>query len=349
MAPKYQQIYQELVDRIRSGSYQLGEQLPTCRELAAKCEVSYITASKALNLLAQNNYVDLDHGRGSFVRWREAGSFPTRRRITLYAPPVRHPFCDLFLEEGARLLRERGWEVRTARPDSIDALLEQVRDVESYSMVFGYWWTEYADMVALCAAGRERLVMVNERYERFGISSSCVDNSQVMQLAMGHLRGRGYRKIGLLCSTLAHGDEMEYAAVWQSFSSPEDGRRYLLDLHWQGDGSMQQRQETALTEWDRSGLLGELDALIVTDDSKALTLANHCFDRKRRIPEDLALVAVNNSELTAQVRPRLTVIDTALAGQIAHGVEMLEEKVSGNTSGLVLRLCRPQLIVRESS
>ncbi|MFA6814932.1 MAG: GntR family transcriptional regulator [Lentisphaeria bacterium] len=354
MVPKYQKIKEELAQTIISGTYSIGEQLPTCRELAAKWNVSYVTASKAIKQLAEEDYVDLNHGQGIFVRWREDGVFPTERKIHIFTPSTSHPNMRIFIDTAVCELEKLNWEVELVTTDSLEQVIELVRDQSSYSLMFGFQLTRYEDISALCSAGRERLVMVAERYERFGISSSCVDSSQVIRLAMKHLLTLGRCKVALLCSNLQHADETEYAAVWRNLyeiSNPDaqNIESLLFNLNLSQFETPKDSLVRLLKEKYNSGILHEIDAIISTDDEKAVITSSFCYDHKLSVPEDIALVAVNDSGLAEIVRPRLTTIDTALPVQIKNAIRILESKVSGNYDGISLRCVEPQLIQREST
>jgi GntR family transcriptional regulator of arabinose operon len=354
MTPKYQQIKKELAQTIISGSYKVGEQLPTCRELASRWNVSYVTASKAIKQLAEENYVDLNHGQGIFVRWRKDGMFPTERKIRVFSSNTSHPSMRFFIDTTVSQLEKLNWQVELITEASLKKVIELVRDKSYYSLMFGFCLSRYEDISALCSAGRERLVVLGERYERFGISSSCVDSSQVIRLAMKHLLAGDRRKIALLCSNITHADEAEYAAVWRSlYETANPDADYVEPFLFNLDLAQFESPKSSLNELLKekldSGVLNQVDAIISTDDEKAVIASSFCFDNNIIVPDDIALIAVNDSGLAEIVRPRLTTINTELAGQIKNAVRILESKVSGNYDGVPLRCVEPQLIQREST
>ena len=63
----YERIYGDLLAKIQSGDYQPGDRLPSEKELAELYGVSRITAKKAMDMLAKENQINREPGRGSFV------------------------------------------------------------------------------------------------------------------------------------------------------------------------------------------------------------------------------------------------------------------------------------------
>ena len=63
----YKKIYDDLLSDIKSGAYDDGARMPSEKELAEQYGVSRITSKKALEMLAERQYVFRQPGRGTFV------------------------------------------------------------------------------------------------------------------------------------------------------------------------------------------------------------------------------------------------------------------------------------------
>jgi GntR family histidine utilization transcriptional repressor len=72
--PRYQQIKDFIVDAIHQGTYLSGSKIPTEIELAARFEVSRMTANKAIRDLVQDNLLVRYAGLGTFVTAAKAES-----------------------------------------------------------------------------------------------------------------------------------------------------------------------------------------------------------------------------------------------------------------------------------
>ncbi|WP_071458487.1 trehalose operon repressor [Bacillus massilinigeriensis] len=76
MTNKYLTIYNDIVDRIKTEHIQPGTLLPSEHELTEQFSTSRETIRKALNLLAQNGYIQKVRGKGSIVIDTSKFDFP---------------------------------------------------------------------------------------------------------------------------------------------------------------------------------------------------------------------------------------------------------------------------------
>ncbi len=73
---KYQMIYQDLLNKIKSGEIEANTYLPSENELMKQYDASRDTIRKALNLLLQNGYIQKNKGKGSLVLDVDRIAFP---------------------------------------------------------------------------------------------------------------------------------------------------------------------------------------------------------------------------------------------------------------------------------
>ena len=78
--PKYAQVVDEIKRRIEVGDYPPGSLLPSEHQLVQDFGVSRPTIVKALSALRQENWIETQQGRGSFVRGRPALAQAERTR-----------------------------------------------------------------------------------------------------------------------------------------------------------------------------------------------------------------------------------------------------------------------------
>lgn len=72
--PMYEQIKTQVRSAVYAGDLQVGEQLPSLRQLAADLRVSLMTITRAYNDLVAERLVINEHGRGFLVAAVDAAS-----------------------------------------------------------------------------------------------------------------------------------------------------------------------------------------------------------------------------------------------------------------------------------
>ncbi len=65
--PIWLQLRNRLIYLITSGHYQVGEKLPTMREMAVELGINYNTVSKVYQDIERDGYIVSKRGRGTFV------------------------------------------------------------------------------------------------------------------------------------------------------------------------------------------------------------------------------------------------------------------------------------------
>jgi GntR family transcriptional regulator len=105
--PPYLQIVQQVRQALRMGVLQVGDQLPTVREVVAAVAVNPNTVLKAYRDLEREGLVEARAGQGTFVRGRPAGP-----------PPGTHSRLGRSLAGWVREAREAGLD-----DEAIESLL----------------------------------------------------------------------------------------------------------------------------------------------------------------------------------------------------------------------------------
>ncbi len=105
--PPYLQIVQQVRQALRMGVLNVGDQLPTVREVVAAVAINPNTVLKAYRDLEREGLVEARAGQGTFVRGLPAGP-----------PPGTHSRLGASLEHWVREAREAGLD-----DESIESLL----------------------------------------------------------------------------------------------------------------------------------------------------------------------------------------------------------------------------------
>ena len=91
--PKYLRISRYLTEAVESGRFAVDDALPAQRDLAAYFNVTLMTVRQALNVLAEEGLLRVEHGRGTFVA-RSAQPLPLDG-LSSFADQMRRAGRDL--------------------------------------------------------------------------------------------------------------------------------------------------------------------------------------------------------------------------------------------------------------
>lgn len=92
----------------------------------------------------------------------------------------------------------------------------------------------------------------------------------------------------------------------------------------------------------------EADGIIYSDDALAAVGMRALLDMNRRIPEDVAVIGVNNSFFAELCTPRLTSLDNMLYDQSLTAVRTLRTVLAGEHANRRVMICS-EIIEREST
>jgi GntR family transcriptional regulator len=108
VVPPYLQIVQQVRQALRMGVLDVGDKLPTVREVVAATTINPNTALKAYRELERDGLIEARAGHGTFVRRRLPGP-----------PPGTHSRLGRSLAKWVREAREAGLD-----DESMDSLLQ---------------------------------------------------------------------------------------------------------------------------------------------------------------------------------------------------------------------------------
>ncbi len=126
--PKYYQVYASLGARIHAGEFAPGDALPAERQLSADYGVSRITVIKAKDLLARDNLITHQQGRGSFVMDQsEPGCGSEVCRVAFCLPTFADSYLAEILVGVARIAMQRDVQLEIVGVDVEDDEATRVR------------------------------------------------------------------------------------------------------------------------------------------------------------------------------------------------------------------------------
>lgn len=180
-----------------------------------------------------------------------------------------------------------------------------------------------------------------------------IDNHAIGCLATEHLLAGGARRLGIVTGPVD----------WWEAQQRQQGWREAVEAH----GLAVEDRLVVAGDWQaKSGEQGlyqllaqgsDLDAVFASNDQMALGVLHAAHRLGRRVPEDLAVVGVDNIPESAHFWPPLTSVRQRLREAGALAVQEIDQLIQKskqpgrgqNGTPLNLALLQPELIVRESS
>ena len=352
--PLYQQVAADIRRRVVSGELPIGAQLPPHRELATRYDVSLITINKALSGLVSEGVLYSRVGRGTFVALRPPAHEPRPTRLLGFVlRDLTSPFFSLVAHAAQQRADERGCGLLFAssfnRLDREEEQLQRFRDLNISGLIIASMSRTYriSDPIRRLHDAGVPYVMVSYTHGE-DVPFIGLDLHQAGYIATEHLIAHGRRRIAFV------GDRFG-SILYEVRGS---GYRRALARHGLPIESELQFEYPMEGEWNdyRSGYaLGERiaalpkkpDGMFVFNDLGALGIMDALLDRGIRVPEDVAIVGLDDIELAARARVPLTTVrqPTDLIG--AAAVESVLARLGG-AAPPVRQLFEPHLVVRQS-
>lgn len=180
-----------------------------------------------------------------------------------------------------------------------------------------------------------------------------IDNRAIGYLATEHLLAGGARRIGIITGPLTWWEARERQRGWQE-ALWAHGREAAESLMVKGDWNAPSGERGLHLLLDQNA---DLDAVFASNDQMALGVLYAIHQLKRRVPDDLAVVGVDNIPESAHFWPPLTTIRQRLQEAGAQAVLELDQIIQATKRPSTqadstipnVTLLEPELIIRESS
>lgn len=319
--PMYEKIFQTLRERINKNEYKAGERVPSEKELCSEFGVSRITSKKALKMLADEQLIVRQPGRGSFVA--DANSLvmkpfelPQTVRTTgkkrIIGLVITH-FSDMYgteliygMEEASRdhdafLVVRRSFGIPELEEKAIQQLLGLGVDG---LIIFPAQGEYFSAEILKLVIQKFPFVMIDRYLKGIPASSVSTDNIQAAKEATQYLFGLGHRHIGFLAPPPANTTAIEERI--DGIIEAHVGQNLLVNRElW-----METITSTMPNVFDPQARIEDVDrlvehlrqhpqitALFAAEYNIALLVEEAAGRLGLRIPEDLSVICFDSPEL----------------------------------------------------
>ena len=248
----YQTVYDDLLERIRSGKIRPGERLPAEKALAEEFDVSRITIQKAMSMLVQDGYIVRRPGRGSFTsmnagkadaksgeRGTDAGGMS--RVIGLVMEEFTASFGIEMLKAIEEEAEKKGYHLCMKRScgDQLreKKMLESLMRMKVAGTIVMPTHGQHYNTEILKMVGEGMPVVFVDRYlEGLPVPYIGTDNKKAMEELVQYLLEKGYRRMALFTPPETDAVSLKkrvegYREMCARYLSRENGNGagYLLD------------------------------------------------------------------------------------------------------------------------
>ncbi|MEM8861451.1 MAG: LacI family DNA-binding transcriptional regulator [Chloroflexota bacterium] len=329
----------------------------TVDEVAKKAGVSMMTVSRAINNKdgvgekTRQRVLQIANEMG-YRPSNLARSLATDRTATigLIVPDISNPFFSQIAHGVETLAFEAGYTV---------FLLNTDENVDREIAVLNSLWEKRVDGMILCSSRLEQadlverlthfpaIVLINRQFsaEVNNVCTFNIDDQQVAKLAIDHLVATGHKNIAFI------------AGPQHSVSSQERLKGYQESLAAHGLQVKESYIEHCTPNTDggysaAAKLLKshhEISAFFAFNDLTATGVIRACTDLHLQVPDDVAVIGVDDIPLASLVTPALSTIRIDKRKLGASAMNMLTALMDGKQIEKPQQNVLPKLIVRQST
>lgn len=329
-----------LTDRIISGTYAAGCKLPSIRRLSEEMSASYVTVSRAVDMLKRKGLVVTQAGRGTFVADRspEPGRTGVREICYVFADPDDNPQGEYQLElysEIQQLVRRAGFMDRALLPD--EAYLR------CNDTIAGVIVANRPPFIRTLQEQGIPVVHCSSIPAESSLSSVCPDFYHGSYEVTRHLLGQGHRQVRFV-SAADDANRNSFIARGQGYHDAmlDGGLTPSEPVYWHHRTAPDALRRLLLSRTERP------TALFVANDMMAVEILQLAAELKIAVPEELSVAGLENMRCSRLAAPPLTTAGYDKKILAAETVRLLLEMIGGRETNSVRKQIPMQLITRDS-
>ncbi|MGV3081008.1 GntR family transcriptional regulator [Streptococcus dysgalactiae] len=340
----YKKIYHFIKEQIESGRLQIGDRLPTEKELSEQFSVSRITSKRALVELEQEGLITRSRGKGSFVAENQVTSPGANKDLLLILPfasdyelgDYAKGIMTSIAETGYRLMVQLASTVRLDTLSDYAGIIYYPEDV-NHSIDFLFY----------CDHHHIPLVLLDKSLDLFQFPAVVADNKGGAYQLTQHLIDQDCDQIWFV-ATESFGEVssvrdryLGYLAAMAETSLPSS---YFPKEKAETSDAYLNRLVTVLSETTvpKTGL-------VVENDWLAIQLIQKSIQAGLSIPDQVAIVGFDNSQASRLLHPKLSTAAQDFYQMGQEAARLLLQKIESPQKAVTSCQLPVQLFIRESS
>ena len=362
--PKYFQIKEQFQQEIEIGKLEPFDRLPSETEVAERCNISRMTVRQAFTELEKDGLIFREHGKGTFVKEPK----PEKKQVKLIS--LLFPDIEYFIHEVIKGIEsfayEKGYAVTLCNTEASQGKIENYLSMHGEDNVAGaiICLPENASLKQVEILTKAKIPFVIIDYCPRGAQADYIifDNVVGAYKAVTRLIKLGHKRIAYIGRSIDHFTNKERlggykkALIEHGIKVEEELVIGIEELVWLVDSQEEQvekgRWENKVKDEENFRKLlfqkGFPTAIFTFDDVYARAIFNFTKKLGLRIPEDIALVGYDNTEVAKSLEVPLTSVAPPKYELGRKAAEVLTKKVENRREGYVHIILKPELVIRSS-
>jgi GntR family transcriptional regulator, arabinose operon transcriptional repressor len=316
MKPKYQVLIDDIKNKIFTGEYKIGEQIPTESALQNIYNVSRHTVRKSILDLSNEGFLRSEKGSGTYVSNQyqlKTGGKSKNRTIGVITTYISDYIFPSIIRGIERRLNEDNYSLLLASTNNdvdqekkalemmlsfgVDGLIIEPTKSNLYNPNIAYYLTFKEQEVPF--------IMINAYYEELEVPFFCLDDVQSSYLATKELISKGHTQIGLISKM----DDLQGKYRMKGYLKALGEAK----LRFQPEHLLSYTTETKLELYANlkeflTENRDELTAIVCYNDEVGLEVANVCRQLDLSIPDQLSIIGQDNSYIAQNAHIKLTTL-----------------------------------------
>ena len=354
----YEQIYNDLLEKIQKGVYKYGDYLSTEKQLCEEYDVSLMTVRTALDKLKESGMISKVKGKCSMVTARVRQSALSNKKTVMLLisfPLLMRPVYPRVDFSEKLFTDENGWcsimfssmfQNIPSDYSALFAIYDYDTIINSYEttilqsadriVLIGYYDKNMVDFLHK----KDKLVVVYNCNDRTIDASSVTSNDRAaFKNACDYLFSLGHKNIAAIFGDPV-GDSCERAMGYQD-SMIQNGMITAQYIKW-GNASFESGYFLTNELLDT---VPDLTAIVCVNDNVAVGALYAIEERGLRCPEDISIIGHDNNSFANEKKPDfLTTIDP----HFEQMGKMFAEMISRSIWVEKLSVCQSELVLRRS-
>ena len=328
---KYQVLIDYIVGQIENGTLMPGDKLSSENELSRKFGISRQTVRTAIGILEEQSVLRRVKGSGTYLSDRRRESLEQRSRIAVITTYVDSYIFPKIIQGIEETLFEWGYSVQIAfTNNTLEREKSVLMDIISRDDVAGVIVegtksglpNPNIPFYRKLQARKIPIIFINTYYPELSVPHVSLDDVQAARKAVDYLIGKGHQDIGAVLKLDDGQGRQRYLGYLQAMDSAgypvTDSRMVWIDT-----------DESKQLAYCTDKILNRLEscsALFCYNDQIAFQLVRILSDRGIRVPEDVALISIDDSDLAIHSEVQIT--------SLPHP----KEKLGSKAAELLLRM-----------